>query len=169
MSGSPIFLKSMSLSFSLSVLLSVCRSMGYAALLLGSAVILRGLVRTERLVRLRVGVPDSPGCDAALGWDRAFDDALAQGCDTLVTIGGVQSNHTRQVAAVAARIGMKCHLVQESWVTWPDAVYDRVGNILISHFTNGTLDSEAIVLRDIKSWANFDIEFVNLDNFCLER
>ena len=30
-------------------------------------------------------------------------DALAQGCDTLVSIGGVQSNHTRQVAAVAAR------------------------------------------------------------------
>ena len=32
-------------------------------------------------------------------------DALAQGCDTLVSIGGVQSNHTRQVAAVAARLG----------------------------------------------------------------
>ena len=32
-------------------------------------------------------------------------DALAQGCDTLVSIGGVQSNHTRQVAAVAARHG----------------------------------------------------------------
>ena len=59
-------------------------------------------------------------------------DALAQGCDTLVSIGGVQSNHTRQVAAVAARAGMKCVLVQESWVDWPDAVYDRVGNILLS-------------------------------------
>ena len=59
-------------------------------------------------------------------------DALAQGCDTLVSIGGVQSNHTRQVAAVAARVGMQCVLVQESWVDWPDAVYDKVGNILIS-------------------------------------
>ncbi|MET9993399.1 1-aminocyclopropane-1-carboxylate deaminase [Streptomyces mutabilis] len=59
-------------------------------------------------------------------------DALAQGCDTLVSIGGVQSNHTRQVAAVAARAGLKCVLVQESWVDWPDAVYDKVGNILIS-------------------------------------
>jgi 1-aminocyclopropane-1-carboxylate deaminase len=59
-------------------------------------------------------------------------DALAQGCDTLVSIGGVQSNHTRQVAAVAARAGLKCVLVQESWVDWPDAVYDRVGNILLS-------------------------------------
>ncbi|MFD6290214.1 1-aminocyclopropane-1-carboxylate deaminase [Streptomyces sp. NPDC060205] len=59
-------------------------------------------------------------------------DALAQGCDTLVSIGGVQSNHTRQVAACAARAGLKCVLVQESWVDWPDAVYDKVGNILIS-------------------------------------
>jgi 1-aminocyclopropane-1-carboxylate deaminase/D-cysteine desulfhydrase-like pyridoxal-dependent ACC family enzyme len=44
-------------------------------------------------------------------------DALAKGCDTLVSIGGVQSNHTRQVAAVAARAGMRCVLIQESWVT----------------------------------------------------
>jgi 1-aminocyclopropane-1-carboxylate deaminase len=59
-------------------------------------------------------------------------DALAKGCDTLVSIGGVQSNHTRQVAAVAASVGLRCVLVQESWVDWPDAVYDKVGNILIS-------------------------------------
>jgi 1-aminocyclopropane-1-carboxylate deaminase len=59
-------------------------------------------------------------------------DALAQGCDTLVSIGGVQSNHTRQVAAVAAHLGLRCVLVQEHWVDWPDAVYDRVGNILLS-------------------------------------
>ena len=59
-------------------------------------------------------------------------DALAQGCDTLVSIGGVQSNHTRQVAAVAARLGLGCVLVQEHWVDWPDTVYDKVGNILLS-------------------------------------
>ena len=59
-------------------------------------------------------------------------DALAQGCDTLVSIGGVQSNHTRQVAAAAAVAGLRCVLVQESWVDWPDVTYDRVGNILLS-------------------------------------
>src|SRR5215472_11529478 len=59
-------------------------------------------------------------------------DALAQGADTLVSIGGVQSNHTRQVAAVAARLGLRARLVQESWVDWPDPVNDRVGNILLS-------------------------------------
>jgi 1-aminocyclopropane-1-carboxylate deaminase len=67
-------------------------------------------------------------------------DALAQGCDTLVTIGGVQSNHTRQVAAVAAKLGLKCHLVQESWVTWPDAVYDRVGNIQLSRIMGAEIE-----------------------------
>ncbi|WP_027162746.1 1-aminocyclopropane-1-carboxylate deaminase [Mesorhizobium sp. WSM1293] len=59
-------------------------------------------------------------------------DAIASDADTLVTVGGVQSNHTRMVAAVAAKIGMKCLLVQESWVPHDDAVYDRVGNILLS-------------------------------------
>ena len=59
-------------------------------------------------------------------------DALAQECDTLVSIGGIQSNHTRQVAAVAARLGLKAVLIQESWVDWPDVVYDRVGNIQLS-------------------------------------
>jgi 1-aminocyclopropane-1-carboxylate deaminase len=59
-------------------------------------------------------------------------EALARGADTLVSIGGVQSNHTRQVAAVAARLGLRAVLVQESWVDWPDPVNDRVGNILLS-------------------------------------
>jgi 1-aminocyclopropane-1-carboxylate deaminase len=59
-------------------------------------------------------------------------DVLASGADTLVSIGGYQSNHTRQVAAVAARLGLKARLVQEKWVDWPDVVNDKVGNILLS-------------------------------------
>ena len=59
-------------------------------------------------------------------------DALAVGADTLVSIGGYQSNHTRQVAAVAAKLGMKAVLVQENWVDWPDPLNDRVGNIQLS-------------------------------------
>ena len=67
-------------------------------------------------------------------------DAIASNADTLVTIGGVQSNHTRQVAAVAAKLGMKCHLVQESWVPFQDAVYDRVGNILMSRVMGAEIE-----------------------------
>ncbi|WP_460458887.1 1-aminocyclopropane-1-carboxylate deaminase [Angustibacter peucedani] len=59
-------------------------------------------------------------------------DVLASGADTLVSIGGYQSNHTRQVAAVGAKLGLKVRLVQEKWVDWDDPVNDRVGNILLS-------------------------------------
>ncbi len=77
-------------------------------------------------------------------------DALAQGCATLVSIGGVQSNHTRQVAAVAARLGLGCVLVQEHWVDWEDTGYERVGNILLSR----------IMGADVRlSDAGFDIGF----------
>jgi 1-aminocyclopropane-1-carboxylate deaminase len=81
-------------------------------------------------------------------------DALAQGCDTLVSIGGVQSNHTRQVAAVAAHLGLGCVLVQEHWVDWPDVVYDRVGNILLSRLMGADvrLDAAGFDIGIRRSW-----------------
>jgi 1-aminocyclopropane-1-carboxylate deaminase len=81
-------------------------------------------------------------------------DALAQGCDTLVSIGGVQSNHTRQVAAVAAHLGLGCMLVQEHWVEWPDVVYDKVGNILLSRLMGAEvrLDPAGFDIGIRKSW-----------------
>ena len=59
-------------------------------------------------------------------------DIIEQGADTLVSIGGYQSNHTRQVAAVAAKLGLQAVLVQERWVDWPDPLNDRIGNIMLS-------------------------------------
>ncbi|CAN7595465.1 MULTISPECIES: 1-aminocyclopropane-1-carboxylate deaminase [unclassified Variovorax] len=70
-------------------------------------------------------------------------EALAQGCDTLVSIGGIQSNQTRQVAAVAAHLGLKCVLVQENWVNYSDAVYDRVGNIEMSRILGADVRLDA--------------------------
>jgi hypothetical protein len=52
----------------------------------------------------------------------------------------VQSNHIRQVAAVAAKLGLKARLVQESWVDWPDAVNDRVGNIMLSRIMGAEVE-----------------------------
>ncbi len=81
-------------------------------------------------------------------------DAIKSGADTLVSIGGVQSNHTRMVAAVAAKIGFKCRLVQEAWVPHEDAVYDRVGNIQLSRIMGADVrlvdDGFDIGIR--KSW-----------------
>src|ERR1700760_550851 len=81
-------------------------------------------------------------------------DAIASNADTLVSIGGVQSNHTRMVAAVAAKIGMKCRLVQESWVPHEDAVYDRVGNILLSRIMGAEIEmvDEGFDIGIRKSW-----------------
>ena len=66
-------------------------------------------------------------------------DALAQGCDTLVSIGGVQSNHTRQVTGVAAHLGLRSVTVQEHWVAWDDPIYGRVGNIQLSRILGGDI------------------------------
>jgi len=76
--------------------------------------------------------PYSFGGNKARKLEYLVADALAKGCDALVSIGGVQSNHTRMVAGAAAAAGLKAVLVQESWVDWPDVTYDRVGNILLS-------------------------------------
>jgi 1-aminocyclopropane-1-carboxylate deaminase len=81
-------------------------------------------------------------------------DAIAAGADTLVSIGGVQSNHTRMVAATAAKIGMKCVVVQESWVPHDDAVYDRVGNILLTRLmgADSRLVDEGFDIGIRQSW-----------------
>jgi len=81
-------------------------------------------------------------------------DALQTGCDTLVSIGGVQSNHTRQVAAVAAHLGLKCVLVQEHWVEWDEVNYERTGNIMLSRLMGAEvrLDPSGFDIGFRQSW-----------------
>ena len=81
-------------------------------------------------------------------------DVLATGADTLVSIEGYQSNHTRQVAAVGAHLGLKVRLVQEKWVDWDDPVNDRVGNILLSRIMGADvrLDPSGFDIGIRRSW-----------------
>ena len=81
-------------------------------------------------------------------------DAIASGADTLVSIGGVQSNHTRMVAATAAKLGMKCVVIQEKWVPHYDAVYDRVGNIQMTRLmgADSRLVDDGFDIGIRKSW-----------------
>ncbi|WP_427383988.1 1-aminocyclopropane-1-carboxylate deaminase [Janibacter sp. G56] len=81
-------------------------------------------------------------------------DVLASGADTLVSIGGYQSNHTRQVAAVGAKLGLKVRLVQERWVDWEDPGNDRVGNILLSRLmgADARLDPAGFDIGLRQSW-----------------
>lgn len=66
-------------------------------------------------------------------------DALAKGCDTLVSIGGVQSNHTRAVTGVARHLGLAVVTVQEHWVDWDDPGYETVGNIQLTRIMGGDI------------------------------
>ena len=59
-------------------------------------------------------------------------DALEQGCDTLLTIGAIQSNHTRQTAAAAAKAGLGCALLHCHWAPDGGPYYRKVGNVLLS-------------------------------------
>lgn len=82
-------------------------------------------------------------------------DAVKKGADTLVSIGNIQSNHTRQVAAVAAVLGMRCRLVQEEWTHWDDPVYDKVGNILLSRLMGAEtlLEGEGYSTEVKETWS----------------
>ena len=67
-------------------------------------------------------------------------DAVASRADTLVTIGGIQSNHTRQTAAAAAAAGLNCVLVQERWAEWDNPHYEEVGNLLFSRILGANIE-----------------------------
>jgi L-cysteate sulfo-lyase len=60
-------------------------------------------------------------------------DAMAQGADTVLTTGGVQSNHVRQTAAACASNGLSCHLVLAPAVPWDDPAYNISGNVQLDH------------------------------------
>jgi 1-aminocyclopropane-1-carboxylate deaminase len=66
-------------------------------------------------------------------------DALATGADMLVTIGAIQSNHTRQTAAAAARHNLKCSLLHFAWTKDAGPTYRRTGNILLSSLMGADL------------------------------
>ncbi|MGI9463117.1 MAG: D-cysteine desulfhydrase, partial [Aestuariivirgaceae bacterium] len=58
-------------------------------------------------------------------------DAMANGADTLVTQGATQSNHVRQTAAAARRVGLKCYALLERRVTNQGGGYEQAGNVLL--------------------------------------
>lgn len=58
-------------------------------------------------------------------------DAQRQGATVVLTVGGLQSNHARQTAAAAARLGLNCELVLEPVAGTPETLYDHSGNVLL--------------------------------------
>jgi len=87
--------------------------------------------------------------------------AIEEGCDTLVTVGGLQSNHARQTAAAAAKAGLECELLLQEIPNTPEGNYDYNGNLLLDGllgarvhryppgaFMNEELESFVSQLRD---------------------
>ncbi len=69
-------------------------------------------------------------------------DALAQGADTLVATGATQSNHARQTAAAAARVGLRCVLLLERRLQDQPDEYYRSGNAMLNRILGATLCEE---------------------------
>lgn len=60
-------------------------------------------------------------------------DAVQHGADTLITQGATQSNHARQTAAIAAKMGMECHIILEDRTGYRHADYQHSGNVFLDH------------------------------------
>ena len=71
--------------------------------------------------------------------DTMLGSALTDGVDTLITSGAIQSNHARQTAAAAARLGIDCHLVLSELVARSDELYRKGGNRLLDDLLGATV------------------------------
>ncbi|WP_296615563.1 D-cysteine desulfhydrase family protein [Sphingomonas sp.] len=70
-----------------------------------------------------------------------FGKAIAEGADTALITGAVQSNYVRVAAACAARLGMHCHIQLEERVSGVDQTYRSSGNVLLSRLLGAVLHS----------------------------
>lgn len=66
-------------------------------------------------------------------------EALAQGADTIITQGATQSNHARQTAAAAAKLGLACHILLEDRTGFTDEAYTLNGNVLLDRLHGATV------------------------------
>ena len=66
-------------------------------------------------------------------------DAEQQGADTIITQGAVQSNHARQTAAIAAKLGYECYLLLENRTGSDDPDFLANGNVLLDDIYNARL------------------------------
>ena len=72
--------------------------------------------------------------------DFLMGDALALGADTIVTQGAVQSNHVRQTAAAAAKLGLACAILLERRVPDVGVDYETTGNVLLDRLYGASIE-----------------------------
>ncbi|MBV8271903.1 MAG: D-cysteine desulfhydrase [Cupriavidus sp.] len=105
--------------------------------LVGAATPLQKLERLSRMLGRDIYIKRDDTTPLAFGGNKLRKleflaaDALRLGADTLVTAGAIQSNHVRQTAAVAARLGLRCHALLENPIDTTDIDYLHSGNRLL--------------------------------------
>src|SRR6202034_2142762 len=67
-------------------------------------------------------------------------EARAQGADIVLTQGATQSNHARQTAACAAKMGIECHLLLEDRTGKTDHDYTKSGNVLLDRLHGASVE-----------------------------
>jgi len=69
----------------------------------------------------------------------SMGEAVEQGADTIITVGAVQSNHVRQTAAAACKLGMACEVMLEHRVQQPSETYTSSGNVFLDRIFGANL------------------------------
>lgn len=87
----------------------------------------------------------------------SMGEALATGADTVITVGAVQSNHVRQTAAAACKLGLKCEVLLEHRVQHPSELYRNSGNVFLDRVFGANL-------REYDAGTDFDAEMANIAN-----
>ena len=76
-------------------------------------------------------------------------DALEREADTVVTVGAVQSNHVRQTAAAACKLGLRCEVLLEHRIENPTETYARSGNVFLDKLYGA-------IIREYPAGTDFD-------------
>jgi D-cysteine desulfhydrase len=122
----------------------------------GRADLLQGTTRIQRAERLeqQLGLPDQGvslylkrddhmliggGGNKLRKLEFHIGAALKNGIDTIITVGGIQSNHARLTAAVCARLGITCELILTRSVPKADMDYELNGNVLLDQLFGAEL------------------------------
>ena len=85
----------------------------------------------------------------------SMGEALEKGADTIITVGAVQSNHVRQTAAAAAKLGLKCEVLLEHRVAEPTELYRNSGNVLLDRILGAHL-------REYDKGTDFGVEMARI-------
>ena len=87
----------------------------------------------------------------------SMGEALQKEADTVITVGAVQSNHVRQTAAAACKLGLRCEVLLEHRVAHPSFLYCNSGNVLLDRIFGANL-------REYDKGTDFDAAMAEVAN-----